>query len=227
MLGAARIVKHALVDPAMHVEGIEIAALASRDLSRAKASARRHHIPQSFGSYEALLEDPSIDAVYIPLPAALHAEWTIAAAEAGKHVLCEKPFTSNSDAAQRVAIATADHSVVVMEAYHSHYHPLHKRLSDIIESGELGTVTEANASFCTPIPPGSDIRWNPKLGGGGLLDVGYYPVRQLRVLFGEIDEVENARAWQRNDVDRLLVTSLRFAASVRAQVVSSIGPVTW
>jgi len=173
-------------------------------------------------SYEALLADPDIDAVYVPLPAALHAEWTIAALQAGKHVLCEKPFTSNADAAQMVADETAASDRVVMEAYHSHFHPLYGRLRDIIASAEIGTVRSARAVFCIPIPPGGDIRWNPELGGGGLLDVGYYPVRALTELFGIAPEVADARAWRRGDIDRRIEASLHWNGGVTGQIVSSI-----
>ncbi|WP_228375142.1 Gfo/Idh/MocA family protein [Demequina iriomotensis] len=222
VLGAARIVKDALVAPAADLPGVEVAALAARDRARAEAAARRHRIPEVHGSYEAMLEDPAIDAVYVPLPAALHAQWTIAAARAGKHVLCEKPFTSHSDAAVRVAEETAATGVVVMEAYHTHHHPLMGRLREILAGGELGTVRRARATFCAPIPPGRDIRWNLALGGGGLLDIGYYPVRMLRELFGGAPEVVDARAVMRGDIDRLLTADLAFEGGVEGSIVSSM-----
>ena len=173
-------------------------------------------------SYQALLADPELDAVYVPLPAALHAQWTIAAIDAGKHVLCEKPFTSNTAAAERVAVVASASDRVVMEAYHSHYHPLQRRLREMVASGELGSITSARASFCVPLPPGRNIRWNLALGGGGLLDVGYYPVRQLRELFGDDPSVAAARAWQRGGIDRLIEATLVFESGLRAVVVSSL-----
>lgn len=222
VLGAARIAKGALIDPARRVDGVAVAAIAARDRGRAEEFARKHEIPQVHASYEQLIADPSIDAVYIPLPAALHAQWTIAAIEAGKHVLCEKPFTGNAAAAERVASAADRGAVVVMEAYHSRYHPLQERVREILDSGEIGTVTHARASFCVPIPPGRDIRWNEELGGGGLLDVGYYPVRLLRDLLGEITSLEAVHAFTRGRVDRLLTADVVLAESVHASVVSSI-----
>ncbi|MFE4835230.1 Gfo/Idh/MocA family protein [Arthrobacter sp. NPDC056691] len=128
MFGAARIAEEALLVPARQVDGVQVAAIAARDPHRARAYADKHGIRRVHPSYESLLADPDIDAVYVPLPAALHAAWTIAAINAGKHLLCEKPFASNSAAAVKVAsvAATADH--VVMEAYHTHYHPMHRRL---------------------------------------------------------------------------------------------------
>ena len=222
VLGAARIVKTALLVPSHAAEGVEVTAIAARDRDRAAAYASRRAIPRVHASYRALLADPELDAVYVPLPAALHAEWTIAAVDAGKHVLCEKPFTSNTAAAERVAAVAAASDRVVMEAYHSHYHPLQRRLHEIVASGELGSITTARASFCVPLPPGRNIRWNLALGGGGLLDVGYYPVRQLRELFGDDPSVAAARAWQRGEIDRLIEASLVFESGVHAAVVSSL-----
>lgn len=222
VLGAASIVSGALINPSRRLSGVTVTSIASPTLERAQAHADKHAIPRAYGSYQQLLDDPSIDAVYIPLPSAMHAPWTIAAIDAGKHVLCEKPFTSNAGAAERVAARASRSPVVVMEAYHTHYHPLHARLREIVDSGELGTVTAATAIFCAPIPPGKDIRWKRELGGGALLDIGYYPVRALRELFGEIVRIEDARAWQRNDIDRLLTATLEFSGSVRAHLVSSM-----
>lgn len=222
VLGAARITKDALLTPVREVAGVELAAVAARDRDRAAAYAARNGISRVHDSYDALLADPTIDAVYVPLPAALHAGWTIAAIEAGKHVLCEKPFTSNAPAAERVAAVAGRSGRVVMEAYRSHFHPLYGRLREILTSGEIGPVRSARATFCIPIPPGRDIRWNPELGGGALLDVGYYPVRVLTELFGPSPTVERARAWRRGDIDRRIEASLRFAGGVDAEIVTSM-----
>jgi predicted dehydrogenase len=222
VLGAARIVKNALITPAHEIPGVEVTAVAAREPARASAFAATSGIRHVHQSYDALLADPYIDGVYVPLPAALHAKWTIAAVEAGKHVLCEKPFTSNALAAQRVADKTSASKQVVMEAYHSHFHPLYGRLREIIASAEIGTVRSARAVFCVPIPPGRDIRWNPALAGGGLLDVGYYPVRALTELFGVAPEVTDARAWRRGDIDRRMEANLRWDSGVAGQIVSSI-----
>lgn len=222
VLGAARIVKVALLTPSHQMPGLEVTAIAARDPARASAYAATNGIYRIHQSYEALLADPDIDAVYVPLPAALHAEWTIAAVQAGKHVLCEKPFTSNTAAAQRVAEATSASDRVVMEAYHSHFHPLYGRLREIIASGEIGQVRSARAAFCVPIAPGRDIRWNPDLGGGGLLDVGYYPVRALTELFGIAPEITDARAWPRGEIDRRMEATLRWGSGMTGQIVSSI-----
>jgi predicted dehydrogenase len=182
----------------------------------------QHGIPHVHDDYESLLADGRIDAVYVPLPAALHGRWTLAAIRAGKHVLCEKPFTANSVEAEQVASAAAGADTVVMEAYHSFHHPLRVRLQGIVSGGELGRITTASARFCVPIPPGGDIRWNLDLGGGGLLDVGYYPVRLLRDLLGGDPSVRAVEMRSRGGVDRTMRATLRFDEDVEAEVVSSI-----
>lgn len=222
VLGAASILQDALTTPAALVPGIKVSAIAARDMDRAAAAALRHRIPVVHGSYDDLLADPSIDAVYIPLPASLHAQWTTNALDAGKHVLCEKPFTSNAAAAEAVATRARTSPLVVMEAYHSHYHPLYGRLREILATGEIGRPVRAQAHFCIPIKPGRDIRWNLALGGGSLLDVGYYPVRALTELLGTPTSVSSARAWMREGVDRRLDATMTFPDGVEGGIVSSI-----
>lgn len=222
VLGAAKITGMALIDPAKEVDGVEVTAIAARDPQRAAEYAATHGIGSVHGTYEDLLADESIDAVYVPLPAALHAEWTIASALAGKHVLTEKPFTSNAAAAQDVADRTSGADVVVMEAYHTHYHPAVARLKEIIASGEIGTITSAKATFHNPHRPSQNIRWNLALGGGTLLDLGYYPVRMLTELFGEDPEIASAWAAMHGDIDRHVTAELAFPGGVRGQVDSSM-----
>jgi predicted dehydrogenase len=206
--------------PAADVTGVDVVAVAARDPERGAAFAARHGLGLH-PTYERLLRDPGIDAVYVPLPASLHAEWTTAAVEAGKHVLCEKPFTANASAAARVLAVAAAAPVVVMEAYHSHYHPLRARLREIIDSGELGDIRAATATFDVPIPPGRNIRWDFALGGGGLLDVGYYPLRLLRELLGEVS-VTRARAWARGNIDARMEADLEHSSGARSQMRCSI-----
>jgi predicted dehydrogenase len=221
VLGAATIVKEALLRPSSRVDGIQVTAIAARVPERAARYAAKHHIARAHSSYAQLLDDPDIDAVYIPLPSALHAQWIVEALNAGKHVLCEKPFTSNATAAEEVASVAATSSFALMEAYHSHYHPLRKRLHEILESGELGEIWGANAYACAPIPPGRDIRWNFALGGGGLLDLGYYPLRLLRDLFGEAGEVQ-ATARTRGAIDARLEAQLTHVGGVTSTLMSSL-----
>jgi predicted dehydrogenase len=201
---------------------VEVVALAARDPARAARYAERYGIPQVHRTYSDVLADRAVDAVYVPLPAALHARWTLAAVAAGKHVLCEKPFTANTVQAEEVLAATSSSRCVVMEAYHSHYHPALTRLAAILASGELGRIRTATAAFAVPLPPGGNIRYDLDLGGGSLLDVGYYPVRVLRELFGSEPEVAWARATARDGVDRRLDAGLLFDGGIRATVLSSL-----
>ena len=133
-------------------------------------------------SYDGLLADPSLDAVYIPLPNGLHAQWMLAALQAGKHVLCEKPFTSNAAQAREVAAAADGTGLVVMEAFHYRYHPLARRMSELVRSGELGRIQRVETAMCFPLPRFSDIRYDFSLAGGALMDVGCYAVHALRLL---------------------------------------------
>ena len=161
VLGTARISATALLEPAASVPEVTVAAVAARDRSRAVAYAHEFDIPVAYGSYDALLADPGMDAVYNPLPNSLHAPWTLAAIAAGKHVLCEKPFASNADEAARVADAAAASGLVVMEAMHYRYHPLIRRLSSLTAS--LGPVRPSSAgrALSSPIPAtsGTTTRW--------------------------------------------------------------------
>jgi len=180
VLGAARIAPAALVKPARVVDGVEVAAVAARDRRRAEAFAARHGVPKVHDSYADLVADPSLDAVYVPLPNGLHAEWTLAAIRAGKHVLCEKPFAANAAQAREVAAAAS--TVEVMEAFHYRYHPLAERMREIVHSGELGEVRRVETAMCFPLPRFSDIRYDFDLAGGALMDAGCYAVHCLRLL---------------------------------------------
>jgi predicted dehydrogenase len=211
VLGAARITKDALIKPARKVDGVEVVAIAARDRARAAEAAAKHGIPNVHDSYEAMLADPEIDAVYIPTPNGLHGRWTLAAIEAGKHVLCEKPFTANADEARTVAKAAKGSSVVVMEAHHTSHHPQTKRAAEIVRSGMLGELESAEAAFIVPMPPSGDIRWNLALAGGSLMDLGCYPVRWLRDVLGVVPTVTSATAADRDGIDASMDARLDYA----------------
>jgi predicted dehydrogenase len=156
-LGAARIAPAALTKPAAGNPGVSCAAVAARDVTRARAFADKHKIPVVHDSYDALLADESLDAIYNPLPNGLHGLWTLKALEAGKHVLCEKPFTANAAEAARVADAAEKSGLVVMEAFHWRYHPLAARVLDIIASGELGHPPRGGGA----VLPVADVQGHP------------------------------------------------------------------
>src|SRR2546428_55411 len=182
VLGAARIAPTALLRPASVVDGVEVRAVAARDRRRAEAFAGRYGVAVVHDSYADLVADPALDAVYIPLPNGLHATWTLAAIKAGKHVLCEKPFTSNAAQARQVVEAAEGTGLVVMEAFHYRYHPMARRMEDVVHSGELGAIERVDTAMCFPLPLFSNIRYRFDLAGGALMDAGCYAVHWLRRL---------------------------------------------
>ena len=186
VLGTARITGRALMEPARAVPQVTVAAVAARDKARAEEFALAHGVPVAHGSYELLLADPGVDAVYIPLPNALHAPWTLRAIAAGKHVLCEKPFASNAPEAVSVAAAARRSSLVVMEAMHYRYHPLVRRMASLISEGAIGTPRHAQAWTSWPVPDMGDIRYDYALGGGALMDGGCYAIDCLRLVAEQV-----------------------------------------
>ena len=184
ILGAAGIAPEALINPARSNAEVEIVAVAARNHDRAVEYAAEHDIPTVHDSYEALLADPDIDVVYNPTPNGLHGVWTVAAVAAGKHVLCEKPFTANAAEARSVVAAVSPSDRIVMEAFHYRYHPLTLRTIEIVRSGELGRLVSVEAGFGGMGRPHDDIRWSLPLAGGALMDVGCYPVHLLRSVVG-------------------------------------------
>jgi predicted dehydrogenase len=180
MLGAARIGNWGIVRPAARVEGCVLHAVAARDVARARAYARKHGIPRVHASYDDLLADPEIDAIYNPLPNSHHGEWSIKALAAGKHVLCEKPFASNSDEAARMAAAAERHGRVLMEAFHYRFHPLAARMREIV--AQLGRIERIETNMCVPMLMPGDIRFRYELAGGATMDVGAYTCSLMRLL---------------------------------------------
>lgn len=159
----------------------EVVAIASRDLGKAQAAAKKLGIPKAYGSYEELFADPDIDAIYNPLPNHLHVPMTVAAAKAGKHVLCEKPIALNARDAEALRECPPDR--IVLEAFMVRFHPQWLRARDIIRSGELGEVRAINAVFgYTNLDP-NNVRNQADIGGGGIMDIGCYPITAGRFLF--------------------------------------------
>jgi predicted dehydrogenase len=169
------------------------------------------------------VEDPDIDAVYNPLPNGLHGRWTLAALAAGKHVLCEKPFTANAPEAATVAEAASRAGVVVMEAFHYRYHPLFARSLQIIEDGEIGDVDRIQTWLCFPLPSRKDIRWQLALAGGATMDAGCYSIHMLRHLAGAEPQVTSARAKLRSpQVDRAMQVDMAFPDGRTGQATCSM-----
>lgn len=223
ILGAARIAPAALVRPARDNPEVTVAAVAARDGERARKFASKHGIATVHDGYEALLADPAVDAVYIPLPNGLHGRWIRAALDAGKHVLCEKPFTANADEAREIADLAAKSDRVVMEAFHYRYHPLARRVEQIIAAGELGTLSYVEAALSFPLPKFDDIRYDYELAGGATMDAGCYAVHIVRTFSGEEPEVVAAQAKLRGPrTDRAMTAELRFPGGATGRVRCSM-----
>jgi predicted dehydrogenase len=221
-LGAARITPAALIKPARQVPEVAVTAVAARDPARARRFAGRHGIATVHDSYQALIDDPDVDAVYNPLPNSLHAPWTLRAIAAGKHVLCEKPFTANEAEAAEVAAAAAPAGLVVMEAFHYRYHPLARRLQEIA-AGELGELRHVEASVCFPLPRFSDIRYQFGLAGGATMDAGCYAINCVRLLGPGEPEVVSARAKLHGpDIDRAMAADFRFPGGASGRIRTSL-----
>ncbi|OBI20019.1 oxidoreductase, partial [Mycobacterium sp. E2327] len=223
ILGAARIAPAVLIRPARENAEVVVAAVAAREASRAQAFAAKYGIARVHDSYEALIADTDLDAIYIPLPTALHGRWTRAALTAGKHVLCEKPFTANAAEAREVAELAAKSDRVVMEAFHFRYHPFASRVEEIIASGELGTLQRVEAHWSFWMPKSSHNRYNYSLAGGALMDLGCYAVALVRTFGGSTPEVVSAQAKLRSpQVDRTMTAELRFAGGHTGRVHCSM-----
>jgi predicted dehydrogenase len=222
VLGAARIAPMALIRPARQVDGVEVVAIAARDATRAAKFAARHGIPVVHASYDALLADASIDAIYNPLPNGLHAEWSIRALEAGKHVLCEKPIAANAAEAERMADAAERTGRVLTEAFHWRYHPLAARMREVVQT-ELGEIRHIEAMLCFPLPFFNDIRYSWELAGGAGMDAGCYTVNMVRWLAGAEPEVVGAEArLAKPKVDRWIRAELRFPGGCTGRVTASL-----
>jgi predicted dehydrogenase len=223
ILGASRIAPMALVRPARQVPDATVVAVAARDPARAQAFASKQGIARVHPSYDALLADPEIDAVYNPLPNSLHCEWSIKALQAGKHVLCEKPIAANAAEAERMAGAARETGKVLVEAFHWRYHPLAARLREIIDRGEIGTVRHVETHFCIPMLIPGDIRYRLDLAGGATMDTGCYAISILRFLAGAEPEVVRAEAKLASPgVDRYMAADFRFADGRSGRMTCSL-----
>jgi len=218
VISTANIGRAAMI-PALQAAGNgELLAVASRDEERGREFASRLSIPRAYGSYQALLDDAEIDAIYIPLPNSLHCEWTIRAAEAGKHILCEKPLALNASEAQKMAGAARAHGVLLMESFMYRFHPQLARVQSLIREGAIGAVRLIHASFSFRVTNPTNVRLQPDLGGGSLMDVGCYCVNVGRALAGtEPVEVQAFANWGPSGVDEQMAGTLRFGDGTLVQ----------
>jgi len=185
VLGAARIAMNKVIPAMLQGEYTEVAAIASRDRAKAEEAARKLGIAKAYGSYEELLADPEIDAVYNPLPNHLHVPVSIQAAEAGKHVLCEKPIGLDEADVRRLIEARDRTGVLIGEAFMVQTHPQWVRAVELVRAGKIGKLRHAMGSFGYFLKSAENIRNVREFGGGGLMDIGCYPIKTSRMVFGE------------------------------------------
>ena len=201
---------------------VKVVAVASRDVAKAKRFAAEVGIPGVHDSYEALLADPEIDAVYNPLPNSLHAEWSIRAVEAGKHVLCEKPLAASASEARAMFEAAKRNGVHLVEGYPYRAQPQTLKLRELLDEGAVGRVQLIQASFGFTLKDGPNIRLDPSLAGGALMDVGSYPVSLARMVAKEGPSRVSALAkWTDSGVDRTLIATIEFPSGLLAQISCS------
>lgn len=214
VLSTAKIGVDKVIPEMMESDQVEVTAIASRDESRAKASAGELGIERAYGSYEALLADPDIDGIYNPLPNHLHVPWSIKAAEAGKHVLCEKPIAITRAAALPLIDAADDNNVLIQEAFMVVTHPQWLKAKAMIDEGAIGELRAIQGAFCYFNKDAANIRNMADIGGGGMLDIGCYPTVISRFITGR--EPDQVFAVMDRDpdfgTDRLGSVMLRFGA---------------
>ena len=225
ILGAAKIARQ-FCDGVRGSRKVTVIAVASRDLARAKAFASDMGIPKIHASYESLLADPAIDAVYNPLPNNLHAHWSIRAADAGKHVLCEKPLATTAADARGMFDAARRNGVRLVEAYPYRSQPQTIKMMELLAAKAVGRLQVVHASFGFPLSDTANIRMDPALAGGALMDAGCYPISLVRGIAGERPTRVHAMArWAGSGVDLSLVASLEFPSGLLAQVSCSFATI--
>ncbi|MBV8563171.1 MAG: Gfo/Idh/MocA family oxidoreductase [Actinobacteria bacterium] len=205
-----------VIPPARESAKVELVAVASRDQARADAYAREWGIPRAHGSYEALLADPEIEAVYIPLPNTMHAEWSIRALDAGKHVLCEKPFTRHPDEVDAAWDAAERNGRFLSEAFMYRHHPQAKRLVELVREGAIGELRLVRSAFSYGLYDADNIRLRTDVEGGALMDVGCYNVSGSRLLAGEPERVWGEAWYGPSGTDWVFTGTMRFPGDVIA-----------
>jgi D-xylose 1-dehydrogenase (NADP+, D-xylono-1,5-lactone-forming) len=221
ILGTAKIARSFVLGVA-HSNRVTVSAVASRDAAKARAFAGEFAIARSFGGYENLLADRDVDAVYIPLPNSLHCEWSIRAAQAGKHVLCEKPLAATASEARAMFDAARRHGVHLVEGYPYRAQPQTLKMRELLDAGVIGEIRLMQASFGFTLGDGENIRLSADLAGGALMDVGSYPVSLVRMVAkSRPARVYAAAEWTASGVDRALAATLEFESGLFAQITCS------
>ncbi|WP_026906874.1 Gfo/Idh/MocA family protein [Paucisalibacillus globulus] len=220
ILSTAGIAQQALIPAFQRSTNAEVVAIASESgMHKARAVAEKYDIKHAYDSYEKLLDDPYIDAVYIPLPNHLHKKWVLEAALRGKHILCEKPAALHTDELLEMKQVCEENHVIFMEAFMYQFHPQHERVRQIIDSGEIGTVQYMRAGFSFLLTnKGNNIRMDVQKGGGSLYDIGCYPIHSIRhILRSEPETVHvHAKVDPDYNVDTDVVVHVTFPDGIRA-----------
>lgn len=226
LLGAARIAPKAVIEPAQRRDDVSIVAVSAARPGAAAEFASQYAIPVAYDTYDALIDDGAIDLVYNALPPRLHAEWSIKALEAGKHVLCEKPFAMNPDQARAMITAARANGRRIIEAFHDRYHPVYAYALAQRDAGSLGDILELKAHFKHSIPFDADeFRHNPGAGGGALMDLGCYPIHWCRNFMEEEPQVLDASARiTAAGIDEDIAASLLFPSGIKAEIQASMEP---
>ena len=218
ILGYARIARLNAIPAMLRAGNAELVAIASRDANKLAECAVQFPLARLHLTYDALLADPDVDAVYVPLPNSKHREWTIAALQAGKHVLCEKPIALTARQARDMAAAAKDANRLLMEAFMYRYTDRMQRVREVIESGVLGSLRHVNASFRFLLDRENTIKEEPGLGGGALYDVGCYPVNLLGLITGKLPNRCQAFAEMKSGVDVNLSAVLQYGDGMIANI---------
>ncbi|MFC4401798.1 Gfo/Idh/MocA family protein [Gracilibacillus xinjiangensis] len=223
ILSTAQIGRTQVIPAIQRSKNAEVIAIASRNDQTAKVAAEKLSIDKTYNTYEALLKDPDIDAIYIPLPNSLHKEWVIKACQHKKHVLCEKPIALNNTELEEILLAAKQNKVVVMEAFMYQFHPQHDKVKEIIANGEIGEISLMRASFSFYLEDRSNIRLSNDLGGGSMFDVGCYTLHSIRTIFDDEPSSVFANSTSRADlqVDTTMSGLLSFADGKMALFDSS------
>jgi predicted dehydrogenase len=219
ILGFARIAKLSVIPAIMKSANSELYALASTDADKRRECGELFQCPNLYSSYEELLDDPQLQAVYVPLPNSLHKEWAIQALRKGKHVLCEKPIALNAADCLEMMQAAEQNGVLLMEAFMYRYTDRIHKLKEILDSGEIGDVRYIHSTFRFLLDRPNTIKMRPELGGGSLYDVGSYPVNFLGMVMNELPESCAAECVVENGVDTMFSAVLKY----RSGVIATIG----
>ncbi len=221
ILGTARTARKRMIKPLQETEGNRCLGIASRTKEKAQKAAIEFTIPRYYGSYDELIDDNEIDAVYIPLPNSLHYSWVIRAAEKGKHILCEKPLAYSVSQLEEMIQACKKHNVLLLEAHGYSLHPRYVALSKLLDNNTIGQIKQIQAHFSFPAQKEHAIRFQHELGGGSLLDIGWYGIDFVHQIYNQTPKYIDAIFDMENNVDMEFLGLLRFSENAEAIIRTS------